>query len=566
MKRFLSALTALLLCCALVGCGTGNETHDYILHLLEEGEYDMAIHVIEGLRDIDPAAPATVPEEPRPGEAGEEVFTLSPEFNGSDWIFHMDLINTAGTPLTLEALVIRDFMDGQEIRSFEHRGPDLALLPIGGLTLAPDSGVGWDDGHPAVDFFNSREYCHIFRTANGDEFRIRYIFDMTGLMPQPGAGQEPAGSWSFPAQLVNGGDTPLTLLSMDITNLVGGEPTGTFIFEGEEALAQIGLGGLTLQPGESFLWLDGHPYTQEFNGREYRFHFRDGRGDIQVQTFRFEDLLIPEAVDYSQDTGRDLQTLRHDAAFEVEVAPGVYWVNASSLGGSRYTNQDIYSMLPLSPEEKRDAIATVYEALQLYQIGNFTPSDDNVRIYENGINWEHHKPGYHAVRTNTGCCATDSNWLHYLLEGDYEEVGFLATSQRDGSGHVYNYILHDGWYYFIDLTHYHAQGFNTAPETGDTQDYYATDYILGNIHKAASFSLFAAYVQNDFWDPPGLMFCYTWENVLAIDSMPTGGGVEIVYEEAGGLEIQVIYDDPGDSLTYRRAPSPQELPDWSRLP
>ena len=62
------------------------------------------------------------------------------------------------------------------------------------------------------------------------------------------------------------------------------------------------------------------------------------------------------------------------------------------------------------------------------------------------------------------------------------------------------------------------------------------------------------------------MFCYTWENVLAIDSMPTGGGVEIVYEEAGGLEIQVIYDDPGDSLTYRRAPSPQELPDWSRLP
>lgn len=87
------------------------------------------------------------------------------------------------------------------------------------------------------------------------------------------------------------------------------------------------------------------------------------------------------------------------------------------------------------------------------------------------------------------------------------------------------------------------------------------DYILGNIHKAAGFSQYVDYVQSDFWDPPGLMFLYTGENVLAVDSMPTGGGVEIVYEEAGGLEIQVIFDDPGDSLTYRRAPSPRELPD-----
>ena len=77
-------------------------------------------------------------------------------------------------------------------------------------------------------------------------------------------------------------------------------------------------------------------------------------------------------------------------------------------------------------------------------MGNFFPADDNVRSGENGLNWEHHKPGYHAVRTNCGCCATDSNWLNYILAGDYDEIGFIATSQRDGSGHVYNYILQDG--------------------------------------------------------------------------------------------------------------------------
>ena len=133
---------------------------------------------------------------------------------------------------------------------------------------------------------------------------------------------------------------------------------------------------------------------------------------------------------------------------------------------------------------QKGAPSTLYEALQLYQVGNFAPSADNIRSFENGINWEHHKPGYHAVRTNTGCCATDSNWLRYILDGDYDEVGFLATSQRDGSGHVYNYILQDGWYYFIDLTHYHAQGspINTSEESGDLSHYRATDFILGNIH------------------------------------------------------------------------------------
>ena len=105
-------------------------------------------------------------------------------------------------------------------------------------------------------------------------------------------------------------------------------------------------------------------------------------------------------------------------------------------------------------------------ALQLYQISDFRAADDNVRIPESGINWEHHKPGYYAVLTNEGCCATDSNWLNYILRGDYEEVGYMATSQRDGGGHIFNYIKHEGFYYFIDLTHYRASDYNTAVENG----------------------------------------------------------------------------------------------------
>ena len=34
----------------------------------------------------------------------------------------------------------------------------------------------------------------------------------------------------------------------------------------------------------------------------------------------------------------------------------------------------------------------------------------------------------------------------------------------------------------------------------------------------------------------------------------------------GSTKISVIFDDPGDSLTFVRAPAPRDLPDWSVLP
>jgi len=350
---------------------------------------------------------------------------------------------------------------------------------------------------------------------------------------------------------------------MDISHLMDGNNAGVTIFEAED-LDRVGLGGLVLQPGETYSYMDAHPIVPDWNGAEYRFHFIDGNNQKQTLTFRFDALdKQNQSVDYSQDQGKDLKTLRHDANFEVEVSEGVYWVPAVTLGTSRYSNMDIYNMLDLSPEEKQQKISTLYEALQLYQVGNFTPSDDNVRIFDGGTNWEHHKPGYHAVRTNTGCCATDSNWLRYILDGDYKEVGYIATSQRDGSGHIYNYILLDGWYYIIDLTHYHVTGpLVTALESGVLDNYYASDYILGNIHKTQDIQKYVDYVQAAFNDPPGLMFMYTAENCLAVD----GNNRQIMYEDTGKPFVSVIFDDASDQLDFVWKNAPTSTPDWSQRP
>ena len=560
MKKLLTVLLILMLALPLNCSASANPAYDYIISLLENGEYDMAIHVIEGLK----LYPDSNSAQDSGAVSGERTVQLSPETNGSDWMFNIDLINDGDQSISLESLKINDWNGSEPFGEHFFAGSDLERIGLGDFVLQSGEGRMWNDAHPVVPEFNRRDYTFCFRTENGGEMLYIFAYDMQSSVPA----QQPA-DWQFPAYLKNETDQPIELVAVDITDLLNNERLGTYIFEDEEALANIGLGGLTLAPGESTVWCDGHPFVTDFNGREYRFHFRNASGESHTLTFFFDNLDQQNTPkDYSSDPGRDLRTLRHDAAYQTEVAPGVYWAPAAELGQSRFSNMDIHKMLNLSPEEKQAEIATLYEALQLYQIGNFTAADDNIRIAENGINWEHHKPGYHAVRTNCGCCATDSNWLRYILDGDYDEIGFIAISQRDGSGHVYNYILHNGWYYFIDLTHYRADGgiFDSAVEDGNPASYFSTDFILGNIHKAESVKAYVDYVQQNMSDAPGLMFMYTSENVLAVDSLRTDGRVQIVYEDAGGLLIEVIFDDPGDKLDFAREASPENLPDWSSIP
>ena len=571
MKRFLAMILALVFCLGLAACADEpveppapeepSEDYEDILALLESADYEEAIRFIEGLQGEDPAEEAP--------ESGDRLIELVPRVENGSWLFEMPLENPLSGPITLESLAITDYTDGQESDSYRFFAEELDALSVVPMSLEAGEIAAWTDGHPIVSDKHQREYRYRFSTESGGEYFITFRYDMLACGGVPAEEQPaPTGDFFFPILLENTTGITLHLVAMDITELKGAEPLGTAIFEGEEPLSRIGLGGLALQPGDTFPWNDAHPATNEWDGREYRFHFAAEPGGstwVETMTFRFENLTAGNVpADYSADNGKDLKTLRHEASFEVEVADGVFWVPAATLGTSRYTNAEIHAMLTATPEEKQASIATLYEALQLYQVGNFTPSDDNRRQFENGINWEHHKPGYHAVRTNTGCCATDTNWLRYILDGDYEEVGFLATSQPDGSGHVYNYILQDGWYYFVDLTHYHASGspMDSAVENGDLAAYRATDFVLGNIHKAGTFEDYVNYVQATFHEPPAMMFRYTAENVLAVDS----NGTQIIYEEANGLQIEVIFDNPGDNMGLARAESPVQLPDWNTAP
>lgn len=487
MKKAISLLLALVLCFMLAACGssgTGNEDYDYIISLLDRGEYDMAIQVIEMLRTgsaaVPPQAegPAEVPDSAQeaqteasadiarsdftftgPGEASLDAPVILE--NGTEYHFGMDLINCTDRELTLQELIITDYENGNKGEDYP-----LDIRQFQGwsfYTLAPNTGDGFDDWHPNPAPFDARDYTIVYQDEDKNEYRVTFTFHLAGAM------------------------------EVDVNN---------------------------------------------------------GGSDVS-------------GLDYSQDQGKDLMTLRYDADYVVEVHPDVYWVPARSLGDSRYSNADIFQMVDHAPEDKQAAVSTLYEALQLYQVSGFISADDNIRMGENGIAWEHHKPGYYAVLTNNGCCATDSNWLHYILDGDYDEVGYIATSQRDGSGHVFNYILQDGWYYMIDLTHYRTDWIATATEDGYLDSYYSSDPILGNIHKTRSPEAYAEYIQATFGDPPGLIVKYTAADVPAVDSVRSQSGIEITYAQMNDIELEILFDDPGDSLTFTFTDAPSQFPNWA---
>ena len=514
-------------------------------------------------------------------EIEEDDGLVKPRWNGVeyDWRFQMPLTNESDSVLELKRLII-DKREGDENGTPAGGGTfEQEDLMYGAVTLQPGETFVWDDGFPYREDVDYVEYLFVLCDVAGNETEIRYEYRLShelpeieddGLVKPQWNGVE--YDWRFNMELVNEGDSALTLERLVIEKRQGGkdgEWVGGRTFEAEE-LPNINLGNengpLVLQPGGRWAWNDGHPVVDYFDFMGYTFTFRDEAGQQLDMVFDYplsHELPEREYPSYADDHGYDLQTLRHDADYSVQVADGVYWVPAASLGSSSYTNAQIQQLLTEAPEAKQQKIDSLYEALQLYQVGAFSASNDNIRIYENGINWEHHKPGYHAVRTNTGCCAADSNWLRYILDGDYDEIGYLATSQRDGSGHIFNYIKQDGWYYFVDLTHYRTDWVETAVESGNLDDYYRVDFVLGNIHKVQNVQDYVAYIQNTFNDPPGLMFLYTAENCLAVDGVWSDEVITITYEKAAGVEVQVVFDDPSDLLEYSFVTSPVNYPDWT---
>ncbi len=150
----------------------------------------------------------------------------------------------------------------------------------------------------------------------------------------------------------------------------------------------------------------------------------------------------------TKDTGNYSNSIE----FEVEVYPGVFWIPINTLGKSRYTSVEMASISVMSPEEKKERISNLYEAVQLFQASAFRGTLDNINNWlTEDLLWQTHKAPYCAVLSNEGCCATDTNWLAYFLDGKYDAIHAFCYANEDGNGHITSCIQQDDWFYFLDM-------------------------------------------------------------------------------------------------------------------
>lgn len=256
--------------------------------------------------------------------------------------------------------------------------------------------------------------------------------------------------------------------------------------------------------------------------------------------------------------------LVYDADFEVPISKNVFWVPVSKLGKPRYKNHDIQSMVNLSPEQKKDCIQNLYEAVQLFINSQFKQSMDVKYIFENGVSWEIHKPGYWAVKTNHGCCSSDAAWLRYILDGKYEEMGYFSLSRPTGSGHVYNYFKIDQWFYLYDLFPLTQQKLHHAlKESGKKIEYIKSEYMTGILIKCKSLEDYAHYfariqMTKNF---DHMFFRTVSKDVSPIAVNQCETYIEICFPLSTTV-FPILYKET-PSIKFKKIPDPKIKIDWS---
>jgi hypothetical protein len=110
------------------------------------------------------------------------------------------------------------------------------------------------------------------------------------------------------------------------------------------------------------------------------------------------------------------------------------------------------------------AVHTVSDMLLYMHAAGFQIDDGDKQVADGSVSWHFNNSAVTSVTTNKANCGASANTVRYLLNGDYDEVGYVCHTYKDGGGggHVYNYIKAGGKYYIFDLTVYTDSDYSTG--------------------------------------------------------------------------------------------------------
>jgi hypothetical protein len=139
---------------------------------------------------------------------------------------------------------------------------------------------------------------------------------------------------------------------------------------------------------------------------------------------------------------------------------------SSILGGLTMTTTEAKALVGKPQEVIKEKVKTAGDMF-LYMLASkilLKNGDEQVQI--DGHWWHYNSPAYETLESNLGNCGRMANLANYLLESDYQEIGFILHSypEGNGGGHVYNYIKYKNKYYIVDFSSYLFNNYNVNSE------------------------------------------------------------------------------------------------------
>ena len=124
---------------------------------------------------------------------------------------------------------------------------------------------------------------------------------------------------------------------------------------------------------------------------------------------------------------------------------------SKKLGGTTLTPEEAYALLDMEPEQVKERVKTAADVLMLMLAGQYRDCQGDRNVMIDGQEWHYNLNAFQVMQTRTTNCGSAANLANYLLEGDYEEIGFILHAYYigNGGGHVYNYFKYQGKYYLF---------------------------------------------------------------------------------------------------------------------
>lgn len=244
------------------------------------------------------------------------------------------------------------------------------------------------------------------------------------------------------------------------------------------------------------------------------------------------------------------ESLREEAMGHIRAENIGKYDLSRELGGLTLSAEEAYALVDAEPQVVKERVKTAGDLLMYMLASQIQLCSDFSLTLPDGYTWHYNYTAREVMELKVANCGASANLANYLLEGDYEEIGFIehAYEINGAGGHVYNYIKYGGKYCIVDFSSYLFNNYSVENEQRvmylDTLEEYGGRFgeLYGGVTLVLAHTSTGQHVPNVFGDESMGNNRYY---------VPEGAGVEVLYQ-SDSPRAYVFATTPLDVEAYRR--------------